>query len=67
MIAVRGCPPNPQEVVKALHEAGIEVDPTPFSQMETLPGYLMARYQDRPEFDESFSHRVTVSLIVGVG
>ncbi len=54
MIAVRGCPPNPQEVVKALHEAGIEVDPTPFSQMETLPGYLMARYQDRPEFDESF-------------
>ncbi|MEW5785860.1 MAG: DUF362 domain-containing protein [Bacillota bacterium] len=54
MIAVKGCPPAPQDVVKALHEAGIEVDPGLFAQIETLPGFFMARYRDKPEFDESF-------------
>ncbi len=54
MIAIKGCPPNPKDVVAALHEAGIEADPNLFAQIETLPGFFMARYQDKPEFDESF-------------
>ena len=54
MIAVKGCPPNPKNVVKALHEAGIEVDPNLFEQAASLPGFFMSKYQDRPEFEESF-------------
>ncbi|MCF8109932.1 MAG: DUF362 domain-containing protein [Desulfobacteraceae bacterium] len=54
MIAVKGCPPDPKKVVKALHEAGIEADPNLFEQAESLPGFFMSRYKDRPEFEESF-------------
>ncbi len=54
MIPVKGCPPEPQEVVKALHEAGINVEPTLFEQIDALPGYFMPRYEGRPEFEESF-------------
>ncbi|MFW6283798.1 MAG: DUF362 domain-containing protein [Desulfosalsimonas sp.] len=54
MIAVKGCPPDPKKVVEALHEAGIEVDPNLFAQAESLPGFFMARYRDRPEFEENF-------------
>ena len=54
LIAVRGCPPRPADVVKALHQAGIPVDAELFARMDQLPGLLMARYTDRPEFDEGF-------------
>ncbi len=54
MIPVKGCPPAPEEIVAALNKAGIEADPKLFAQMDTLPGFFMARYQDKPEFDESF-------------
>lgn len=54
LIAVKGCPPDPREVVQALHRAGIKVDPGLFEHMDTLPGFFMDRYKDKPEFDESF-------------
>ncbi|MFW5958143.1 MAG: DUF362 domain-containing protein [Desulfosalsimonas sp.] len=54
MIAVKGCPPDPKNVVKALQEAGIDADPNLFEQAESLPGFFMSRYKDRPEFEESF-------------
>ncbi|NLZ28584.1 MAG: DUF362 domain-containing protein [Firmicutes bacterium] len=54
MIAVKGCPPAAGEVLAALHEAGIDADPSLFEQIDTLPGLFMARYDDKPEFDESF-------------
>ncbi|QTA81874.1 DUF362 [Desulfonema limicola] len=54
MIPVKGCPPNPDDVVKALHQAGINADPSLFKNIEHLPGLFMARYKDKPEFDESF-------------
>ena len=54
LIAVKGCPPDPQEVVSALHEAGIQVEPSLFEQVESLPGYFMSRYEGKTEFDESF-------------
>jgi uncharacterized protein (DUF362 family) len=54
MIAVKGCPPSPQAMLKALHKAGIDADPGLFESIEQLPGFLYSRYKDRPEFDESF-------------
>ncbi len=53
-IAVKGCPPDPKDIVEAFHKAGIEMDPGLFDQVDTLPGFFMSRYQDKPEFDESF-------------
>ncbi len=54
MLAVKGCPPAPEEVVSALQQAGIDVNPYLFSQIDTLPGFFMARYAGKPEFDEAF-------------
>ena len=54
MIAVKGCPPKPADIVKALHQAGIEADPGLFENMDQLPGFFMARYKDRPEFEEKY-------------
>ena len=54
MIAVKGCPPKPEQIVKALHQAGIAADPALFAKMDQLPGFFMARYQGKPEFDEAF-------------
>lgn len=54
MFAAKGCPPDPHEVALALKEAGIAVDDQLFSAIDVLPGFFMARYEDKPEFDESF-------------
>ena len=54
MIAVKGCPPEPADMLKALQRAGIEADPHIFDNVQQLPGLFMARYEGRPEFDESF-------------
>ncbi|MGD2038179.1 MAG: DUF362 domain-containing protein [Desulfobacterales bacterium] len=54
MIAIKGCPPSPKTMLKALHKAGIDADPGLFENMDQLPGFFLARYKDRPEFDESF-------------
>ena len=54
MIAVKGCPPRPADIVKALHQAGIDADPGLFVDIDQLPGFFMARYQNRPEFEERF-------------
>lgn len=54
MIAVKGCPPNPDHIVEALHKAGIMVDPAIFQHMDMAPGLFLAKYKDKPEFDPSF-------------
>jgi uncharacterized protein (DUF362 family) len=54
MIAVKGCPPSPKTMLKALHKAGIDADPGLFENMDQLPGLFLSRYKDRPEFEESF-------------
>ena len=54
MFAAKGCPPDPQEIVSSLKEAGIAVDAALFSQIESLPGFFMTRYEGNPDFDESF-------------
>jgi uncharacterized protein (DUF362 family) len=54
MIAVKGCPPKPKSLLKAFHQAGIEVDPSLFENVDKLPGFLMSRYEGKPEFEETF-------------
>ena len=51
-IAVKGCPPKPGDMVKALHQAGIDADPKLFESIEQMPGFFMSRYTDKPEFEE---------------
>jgi hypothetical protein len=51
-IPVDGCPPDPQATVAAFHKAGIPVDASIIENYEQLPGFLMGRYKDRPEFEE---------------
>ena len=53
-IPVDGCPPDSKAIVAAFHRAGIEVDPNIIENFEQLPGFLMARYKDKPEFEEGF-------------
>ncbi|MEW6349937.1 MAG: DUF362 domain-containing protein [Thermodesulfobacteriota bacterium] len=54
MITVKTCPPMPKLIVKALHEAGIEIDPTALLNLDKAPGHAMGKYKNRPEFDEAF-------------
>jgi uncharacterized protein (DUF362 family) len=53
-IAVKGCPPSPASLFKALRQAGIDADPGLFEHLDELPGFFLSRYKDRPEFDELF-------------
>jgi uncharacterized protein (DUF362 family) len=52
LIAVKGCPPQPKDLLRALRRAGIEADSAWFEKRDELPGLFMARYADRPEFEE---------------
>ena len=54
MIAIKGCPPDLKEAMKALHQAGIDVSPTFFENMDMAAGFFMKRYEGKPEFEESF-------------
>jgi uncharacterized protein (DUF362 family) len=52
MIAVKGCPPKPRDLLEALHKAGIEADAGLFEKMDQLPAVFMGRYAGKPEFEE---------------
>jgi uncharacterized protein (DUF362 family) len=54
MIAIKGCPPDLKEAMNALHQAGIDVSPTFFENMDMAAGFFMKRYEGKPEFEESF-------------
>ncbi len=53
MLAVKTCPPAPKAVVKVLKEAGIDVNPAIFENLDKAPAFFMRRYEGKPEFDES--------------
>jgi len=53
MIAIKGCPPTPKNMLKALHQAGIDADAGLFENMDQLAAFFFSRYADKPEFDES--------------
>lgn len=57
MIAVKGCPPDLQDALKALHQAGIDVSPAFFENMDMAAGFFMKKFEGKPEFEESF-HKV---------
>ncbi|MFC1859432.1 DUF362 domain-containing protein [Thermodesulfobacteriota bacterium] len=52
MLAIKGCPPPPKQIVKVLHQAGIQIDPDIINNLDRLPGMFMKRYEGKPEFDE---------------
>jgi len=52
VIAVKGCPPKPDAIVKAFYQAGIELDSRLFERLDEYPGLYMKRYEGKPEFDE---------------
>ncbi len=54
MIPIKGCPPVPKSMLKALQQAGINADPSIFEHRDKLPGLFMKRYKDKPEYDETF-------------
>lgn len=54
MIAVKGCPPSPTAMIKAFHQAGIEVNPNILKNAKKVPGFFMEKYEGKPEFEESF-------------
>ncbi|MCB2188477.1 MAG: DUF362 domain-containing protein [Deltaproteobacteria bacterium] len=53
MLAIKGCPPKAEQIVTALHQAGIPVNEAMFEHMDQLPGFFMGRYAGRPEFEEA--------------
>lgn len=53
MLAIKGCPPQAKGIVKALKDAGIEIDPYALENMDMVPGFYVKRYQGKPEFDAS--------------
>ncbi len=53
-LPIKGCPPSAEDILAALKAAGIEAEPSLFANVEQLPGFFMARYAGKPEFDESF-------------
>jgi len=57
MIAIKGCPPRTEDLVQGLKQAGFEINPTLFENVDLLPGYFLPRYAGKPAFDEAF-HRV---------
>lgn len=67
VIEVKGCPPKPKDILNALHKAGIDADPNMFKEetIEQLPGFFMARYKGRSEFDESFFEIESLKLDQG--
>jgi uncharacterized protein (DUF362 family) len=54
MIPIKGCPPKPESIMNALHQAGINVDPGIFENIESTKGKFMKKYEGRPEFEEGF-------------
>lgn len=54
MIAVKGCPPSRDEIVNALHGAGVPVDPFLIQHPEAAPSIFQQKYEGKPEFDDAF-------------
>ncbi len=53
IIPVRGCPPSREDLVRALLQAGIEVNEKFFKDIDLAPGFYLKRYAGRPEFEEA--------------
>lgn len=54
IVKIKGCPPKPEEAALALKGIGIDVDPSFFSNFAMQGAFMMDRYKDKSEFDESY-------------
>ncbi|MFX0038399.1 MAG: DUF362 domain-containing protein [Promethearchaeota archaeon] len=54
MIAIKGCPPSIEDLQDALKQVGIKVPSYFFKNLDKAPLLFMGRYQNKPEFEESF-------------
>jgi uncharacterized protein (DUF362 family) len=54
MISVKTCPPSPDAIIDALHQVGIDVNPSILQNLDQAPAFFMQKYQGKPEFEESF-------------
>lgn len=54
MITIKTCPPSVKAVVEALHKVGVMINPSLLEHLEESPALFMTRYENKPEFDESF-------------
>ncbi len=54
MIAIKGCPPSVDDIQSALKQAGIKVPSYLFKNLDKAPMLFMGKYQNKPEFEESF-------------
>jgi len=52
MIPIKSCPPKPDAVIKAFHQAGIEIDPSIIENADAFPGFFMKKYAGKTEFEE---------------
>ncbi len=51
LFAVKGCPPQPEQVVKAFNDAGIPIKPDVFEEKDRFPSLFMKKYEGKPEYD----------------
>lgn len=55
MIPIKGCPIKPENITKGFHQAGIDIHPEFFENLENLPRFFGLPYKHRfTEFQESF-------------
>ena len=53
-IAIKGCPPLMENLREGLQKAGIELPDMFFANIDKAAGTFMAKYRDKPEFEEKF-------------
>jgi uncharacterized protein (DUF362 family) len=54
LIPIKGCPPDVEDIKKALKQAGIKAPGYLFKNLQNAPLLFMERYKNKPEFQESF-------------
>jgi uncharacterized protein (DUF362 family) len=54
IVRIKGCPPDPVQAARALKSIGIDVDPSVLTNFKMAGAFMMERFKDRPEFDDSF-------------
>ncbi len=53
-IPIKGCPPSKEALKDALTKAGIDLPDMFYNNLDKGGGLFMAKYRDKPEFDEKF-------------
>lgn len=53
-IPIKGCPPSKESLREALTRAGIDLPDMFYNNLDKGAGTFMAKYRDKPEFDEGF-------------